>query len=283
MNCLKNLLLAATFLFASISMYAQAPAGFNYQTVVRNASGAIIQNTGVSIRFSIIKGDAVLGNTVYQETHNTSTNANGLVNVVIGEGTGVSGVAKVTDIDWAGDAYFLKIEVDPAGGSSYVDMGTTQFMSVPYALSSGDAPKKIAFKSHASANQQFEDDTMIVVKYNDEAYDFGDNYDPATATFTVPEDGIYHFDLNIVLQAVFNSTNTYFELRVIDSGTASLGDPRIRTLATAEVGKLLPVSLSTDLNLQAGDKVFVNIYSFGVSYSNFCCTNFNTFSGHKLF
>jgi hypothetical protein len=74
------------------------------------------------------------GNVVYQETYNPNpqTNVNGLVSVEIGGGEALSGT--FSDIDWASGTYFLKTETDPAGGTNYTISGTSQLLSVPYAL-----------------------------------------------------------------------------------------------------------------------------------------------------
>jgi len=115
----------------SITVYAQAPEGFNYSAIVRDNLGNPLSNQAVSFRFSIIRGN-VTGTVAYSETHNTITDPLGQVSLIIGNGAIISGV--FANIDWGGDAYFLKVELDKTGGSSYVEMGISQFLSVPYAL-----------------------------------------------------------------------------------------------------------------------------------------------------
>lgn len=110
---------------------AQAPNAIPYQAVARNTSGNLITNQNVSLRFSIHDVSAT-GTIVYQETQNTTTNALGLFSVNIGQGTPVTGT--FVTINWGSGAKFTQVEIDPAGGTSYVDMGTQQMMSVPYAL-----------------------------------------------------------------------------------------------------------------------------------------------------
>jgi hypothetical protein len=106
------------------------PELLNYQSSVRDASGAILANQSVSFRMNVI--DVTSGDTtVYSETHNVTTSDNGSVNFEIGGGTIVSGL--FTDIDWSHNNS-LQIELDAAGGTTYVVMGTTSFVSVPYAL-----------------------------------------------------------------------------------------------------------------------------------------------------
>jgi hypothetical protein len=110
---------------------AQVPQALNYQAIARTSSGQIIPSQNIGIRFSITD---VTGNTVfYQETHNTTTNAFGLFTLAIGKGTAVSG--SVPNIDWSsGSDKYLKVEIAPQGGTNYTLQGTTQLISVPYAL-----------------------------------------------------------------------------------------------------------------------------------------------------
>jgi hypothetical protein len=114
---------------------AQVPQKFNYQAVVRDAQQGLITGRDVGFRMSILEGSAS-GEPVYVETHTVTTNAYGIADLVIGEGSVSSGV--FGDILWGEDSYFLKVEVDPAGGSAYEHIGTSQLISVPYALYSGN-------------------------------------------------------------------------------------------------------------------------------------------------
>jgi hypothetical protein len=109
---------------------SQAPQGFNYQAVIRDSNGEIIANDLVNVRFTIHQTTAN-GINIYQETHAPTTNEFGLVNVIIGQGIVNSGT--FATINWSGDIHFLQVEVNPGGG--FVDTGTQQLMSVPYALS----------------------------------------------------------------------------------------------------------------------------------------------------
>ena len=127
---MKKLLPIVIALF-SICGLAQAPNGFNYQASVRDANGDLVIEQSVSFKFHIIQGTQTAAPT-YSETHATNTDDLGQVSVVIGQGNATSGT--FSSIDWSLGSYFLKIEVELSAGSGYVDLGTTQFMSVPYAL-----------------------------------------------------------------------------------------------------------------------------------------------------
>ncbi|NCC99704.1 MAG: DUF1566 domain-containing protein [Bacteroidia bacterium] len=122
-------LFAAVLLTATV--FAQAPEKMSYQAVIRDASEVLITNTQIGMQISILQG-SVSGTAVYVETQTPTTNANGLVSIEIGTGTLVSG--DFATIDWANGPYFIKTETDLAGGTTYTITGTSQLLSVPYAL-----------------------------------------------------------------------------------------------------------------------------------------------------
>ncbi|HZV70837.1 MAG TPA: tail fiber domain-containing protein [Saprospiraceae bacterium] len=124
------LLSLAYCLMPVASLFSQAPQGLNYQAVARNSAGTILANQTVTIRFSIT--DDFDGTVLYSEITSANTNQFGLMTTVVGNGLPVSGV--FADIDWANVTPWLKVEMDPSGGSSFVDMGTSPLTSVPYAL-----------------------------------------------------------------------------------------------------------------------------------------------------
>jgi len=146
--------------------FTQVPESFNYQAVVRDVTNNPITDQAVSFRISILKG-GVSGSEEYVETHSTSTNGLGLVNLAIGEGDVESG--DFTAIDWGADNYFLKVEIDPAGGTSYIEMGTTQLLSVPYAMyakTSSDAVKLTGNQTIAG-NKTFSGTTTVPEPVNE--------------------------------------------------------------------------------------------------------------------
>src|SRR5690554_6490429 len=128
---MKNLWTIAAALIMTASVWAQAPEKMSYQAVVRDGSNALVSSTAVGMQISILQGSAS-GTAVYVETQTPTSNANGLVSLEIGSGTVVSG--DFTTIDWANGPYFIKTETDPTGGTSYTITGTSQLLSVPYAL-----------------------------------------------------------------------------------------------------------------------------------------------------
>ncbi len=133
---MKKLFTTLAFTIAvSIAVYtmalAQAPQSFSYQAVARNINGIAIANQKVSFRISLVRG-TINGLSVYSETHSDTTDQYGIINLAIGGGTKVSG--DFSTINWANGSYFVKVEMDAMGGNSYALMGTSQLLSVPYAL-----------------------------------------------------------------------------------------------------------------------------------------------------
>ena len=124
----KLLLFTATLLLSITVAFAQAPNKLNYQGVARTNSGDPIANQNISLRISILDGAVE----EYVETHIVNTNDFGLYNVKIGDG--VPTVGTMNAIDWSATNKNIKVEIDPAGGTTYTDLGTTELASVPYAL-----------------------------------------------------------------------------------------------------------------------------------------------------
>lgn len=127
-----KIVLSCCFIFLIHStILAQSPQAIPYQAVARNTGGSLIINQAISLRFTIhqLTSNGVI---VFQETQTANTNSLGLFNVNIGSGTTLSGT--FNSIDWSNGSKFLQVEFDPSGGTSYIDMGTTQLLSVPYAL-----------------------------------------------------------------------------------------------------------------------------------------------------
>jgi hypothetical protein len=103
----------------------------SYQAIIRDAVDVLLVNTAVGMQISVLQGSAG-GTAVYVETQNPTTNSNGLLSLEIGTGTATTGT--FWTIDWSTGPYFLKTETDPTGGTAYTITGTTELLSVPYAL-----------------------------------------------------------------------------------------------------------------------------------------------------
>ncbi len=134
-------LLALSCLF---NLAAQQPQQFSYQAVVRGADNLLVVNKMIGIRISLLQGSEN-GDVVYVEKHTPTTNANGLASIAIGTGSNVLG--NFAAINWSKGPYFIKTETDPAGVSNYTITTTSQLLSVPYALYSGNGIKRISANS----------------------------------------------------------------------------------------------------------------------------------------
>lgn len=126
----KLFLFFIAFVFGG-SLFAQTPQKMSYQAVIRNSSNTLVTSTTVGMRVSILQGSAS-GTAVYVETQTPTTNLNGLISIEIGAGTLVSG--SFSAIDWSNNIYFIKTETAPTVGTNYTITGTSQLISVPYAL-----------------------------------------------------------------------------------------------------------------------------------------------------
>lgn len=128
---MKKILSIAFFALFTTFASAQTPDKMSYQAIVRNSSSELLTNQSVGIRLNIVQGSAD-GTTIYTEVHNVTSNGNGLITLEFGEGT--SSLGSFNEINWANGPYFIKTETDISGGTNYTITGTSQMLSVPYAL-----------------------------------------------------------------------------------------------------------------------------------------------------
>ena len=159
---MKNIYAILCLAIASLTqLQAQAPQGFNYQATVRNSAGDLIVNTNVYFKFNVMQGSQT-SLPVFTEIHYVPTDDLGQVNLIIGQGTATTGA--FSELDWSLGSYYLGIELDT--GNGYVAMGTTQLLSVPYALyaeNSGNSTpttpnlEAILAENNSANNQQIKD------------------------------------------------------------------------------------------------------------------------------
>ena len=126
---MKRIFTILAVLILTVNAFGQIPDKISYQAVIRNRNNALVSDTQVGMRISILQGSAT-GTVVYSEVQTPKTNSNGLIGIEIG------GNSEFNAINWAAGPYFLKTETDPAGGMNYTVPGTSQLLSVPYALHS---------------------------------------------------------------------------------------------------------------------------------------------------
>lgn len=119
------ILLFSLLVVCSIGINAQQ--GINYKAIINDADGHVLANTTITVQFTILENGTT---PVYSETHNPATDDNGIIIVNIGEGSILTG--DFNAIEWGGSPHFLKTEIDI--GAGLINMGTTEFKAVPYAL-----------------------------------------------------------------------------------------------------------------------------------------------------
>ncbi len=136
---MKSLIVTLFVIIAGMPCLAQSTSSIPYQAVVRNVDGSILSNTSLVITFKIHNATSN-GNVVFEETHNTTSNAQGLINLNLGAGTTVTGT--FSSINWGGGAKFLNVFMNADNG--IVDLGTQQMMSVPYALYAEDVNVRVS-------------------------------------------------------------------------------------------------------------------------------------------
>lgn len=163
-------------LFVSGAMMAQIPQGFSYQAMALSSSGNPVASSPVKIRLSILDNSAA-GTPVYVETHNPTTNAQGLFTLVIGQGQATTGT--FSGINWGTNSKFLKVEIDVNNGTNYVTVGSSQLLAVPYAMYAG-----------AVVGMGGSTGTVINSLY---LYGSFNSFDPATALQMASSQGPYRF------------------------------------------------------------------------------------------
>lgn len=128
---MKKLFTLLAIVLLTATVWAQVPQSFKYQAVARDVNGNAVTGQAVGLQISILSG-SIDGEAVYVETFAPTTNDFGLINLEIGKGTVVSG--DFASISWSSNVYFIKVEMDISGGTAYEEFGTSQLLSVPYAL-----------------------------------------------------------------------------------------------------------------------------------------------------
>jgi hypothetical protein len=169
-----KLLLTSLLSFVFCLLSSQIPQGFNYQAIVRNLTGEVIQNQPVKVKVSIQN----LGGTVFwNEEHSLNTTQFGLAAFIVGDGPNVSGtIPSFSMIDWNAQVIYLRTQVQYPVGGSYSDMGTTQIWSVPYSLVAKDVEGpvgKLGIRSYETNNDSAlfkvinKDGNVVFAVYNE--------------------------------------------------------------------------------------------------------------------
>ncbi|MBO9657443.1 MAG: hypothetical protein J7527_01325 [Chitinophagaceae bacterium] len=130
---MKKLLAIFGLILSAQLLLAQAPGLFNYQGVARNSVGNVIQNKTIALRLNI-RNNTATGPVVYSETREVTTNPFGLFTVLVGSPGARASTGTIQGVNWGNGAKFIQVEIDPEGGTTYINIGTTQLASVPFAL-----------------------------------------------------------------------------------------------------------------------------------------------------
>ena len=234
---MKNYLSIVILLFLGLSLNAQAPQGFNYQATVRNASGDLVISQNVSFSFNIIQGSQT-ADSAYSEVHTLSTDDLGQVSLVIGQGTPIQPTGIFSEIDWSIGNYYLAIELDT--GSGFEPMGTSQLLSVPYAMysnSSGSLPEGVAqgdiliWDATLSAwtvsnNYNSSPTTITTIPGNGLTQDDQNDYFTLTVGYNIESDGGYSIEQKGVVYDI-TPNPTIEQSVVVDDGLGMAGSTSV--------------------------------------------------------
>jgi len=240
---MKKIFTPLLLICVTFSLYAQVPQKMSYQFVVRNASGALVAGTPVGLRVAILQGSPT-GTIVYHELFNPNpvTNSNGLVSVEIGTGLPITGT--FSSINWAGGPYYLKTETDPAGGTSYTVVGTSQLLSVPYALYS-KISESIADNSVTSAKivdgtiatADLANSSVTSVKIADGNVGNADLFDGGVTSAKIADGTIVSGDLadnSVTTSKILDATIVTADLANGTVTSAKIGDGNVTTADLAD-------------------------------------------------
>jgi hypothetical protein len=196
------------------SLYAQVPQKFNYQGIARDVKGNPMAQQKMSLKISVLPtSDAIAPE--YEEIQTVTTNEFGLYTLQIGNGASTS-LITFKDIKWETGNKYIKVAIDPKGGNDFVDAGTNQLLSVPYAIYADKAgvAKNSGSTSRATNNFIEKTNGSGVVNSTSQIYDNGTNIGVGTIT---PQAKLH---LN-------NTSNSLTEIRVQGSHGGAGASSRI--------------------------------------------------------
>jgi uncharacterized protein (TIGR02145 family) len=182
---MRLILFILAYCFSSF-LFAQAPALIPYQAVARDASGQALNNATINARFTIHDGSAT-GASVWQELQTVTTSALGLFTVQLGSSVALS------NVNWANGSKFMQVEIDL--GQGFVDIGTQQMLSVPYALHSTSAGDGISNVSLTGDTLFLNNGSFIIIPGISEANNNGDGTTTGTTLHTCGAPNVHNPDL----------------------------------------------------------------------------------------
>jgi len=207
---MNKVFICISFMLFFSTAFSQSPQKLNYQAVIRDNSGQVVSNRLVKVRISILKGSAS-GSVVYREVHSIQSSSNGIMNVIVGDGSEQNG--SISGIDWGSGNYHVKVEVDPSNGTNYTITGASQLLSVPYALfadKSGVNERVIQFGTNVG-------DTIVLPANADifSTYDGGHNRWVQLPSKTAANDFLKNRRNTLLLLTSYST----FDFRILPIGT----------------------------------------------------------------
>ncbi|MCP4520178.1 MAG: DUF1566 domain-containing protein [Cytophagales bacterium] len=250
----KYIYLLLTFIVCSVS-FGQITNGINLQAVVRD-NDIILKNEEVNFRLSILSGSAT-GSPVYIETHQVTSDQNGIVNLVIGQGTSTTDFSTV---EWGDNAHFLRTELDIANTGAYTVMGVTQFSAVPYALHANSVTgldEKLA--SLETKLKELENKVATLEAQTPEPVQIGD-YKEGGIVFYVDSSGQHGYVISLedLSDGVAWDSGTHIQTMARDYGNSYYGGAPARYNPFTILGAGLSPSAANTLLIMASEQTTSN-------------------------
>ena len=237
------------FLFFFYIGFGQSPQKFTYQSIIKNSSGYLLKNQDVGLKISVLRNSSN-GIEVYSEEHFPTSNSNGLVTLIIGEGLTND---NFSEIDWGGGEYFLKVEVDPEGGTNYIMNQTSQLLSVPYALYAENTGSKLNLLGQDFITLEDQTLTINKVELTDDVNGVLPIANGGTGSSTAPMVG------------VITAVDSPAARVVLGLGTAATEHASV--FATAAQGALADTALQASKNLSDITNVIAARTALGIDVS----------------
>ena len=288
---IKINLLIISILFTNTLLAQVNNNGIYFQAIARDNFTNPAKERKLYIESSIIQSTES-GNKVFTELHQANTDAFGVFNITIGGGKWVSGVAKsLTRIDWANGPFFLNIKISIAPVSppfdwdytkDWVDLGTTPFGTVPYALYSAnsvDVSNKLSIADTAKMLANY----LKSDKLNLLSIDFDKKLSSTdTAAMLLPYKNIIHSLANgsTILDSTLIKVNTELNSKINSSDSATIFVTPYQLAAKTYDTSFLNNRINLKINL--ADSILAYVTPSQLASKTFDITPINTIISTKL-